>query len=362
MTRKLGRILIAVATSLGVIAVAAILFVNLRPLSFRNHPTASSVERTSAGDSNTVQPKRAPASPPAEQGSTEAEASSSERSVVANADSASVRIEREFEAVFTGGIQIDDFIRRHLAAAQSGNASSMYYVAEAMGFCHVDLMEFQSQVEWTYRDHAQPPAPRTRGDWDRQREAIMNGLAHAPDYFRAQTLSRIRRAEQCTSLGRDAAQFRQEHLEWHAAALAANQPTARARAASEGLEARPPEGLQRSKETMRDVLRTNRQLEPLLYAAQISIYVTGRDAASERLAWALLACEYYDCEATFNHLYRVGCEVASLRGEGDYCSAEMSDMDYLLGKYPGQFDVARGRATEIREAIDSARWEVLGLN
>jgi hypothetical protein len=271
----------------------------------------------------------------------------------------SISLDREFQRILSGGGRLDYFIRRQSNAAQAGNADSMHYLSEAMGKCSRVLYEVESTMQFSSIQFGNPLSPAEH-DWNYYREYIMGFAIQTTEFVKAQMLLNLKLAEQCSSLGLSTDALLQGHGVWQAAATAAGQPIALAWAAAENVEDLSPADLRHSKDTIREVLRENRQLETLLHAATVSILATGREPVAERLAWAVLGCDYYDCEGSLNHLYRVDCAIASRDG-AFYCQEGMSDADYLYGKYPGQIDIARGRAMEIRAAIDGDRWDMLGL-
>ena len=269
----------------------------------------------------------------------------------------STAIRGQFEAVLLAGTGIDEFILRHLRLAEAGNADSAFFVGEAMQYCAMDLSLFDLSFEhYDTQKRGQPP--RT----DHEKIAvIMDGLVGKPEFYRQQAQRHLDRATDCKKLGWEAQFFSEQGQSWIAKATSQGQPIARARTAKLD-PAKPPDAgqLKRSQETMRDVLSSNRDVQTLLHASTVVVAGTGRDFATERLAWAILACEYSDCERPMNSLYRGVCEGLALQ-QALHCSDDMTDLDYLFTKYPERFDVASARAKELKYALETGDWAAIGL-
>jgi len=268
----------------------------------------------------------------------------------------SLKTDQQFEESILDGSKLDDFIRRHLPRAQSGDADSAYYLAEAMQFCSMELAQFDLSFV-----HYNKQGAASSASLEHQAQVIMDGLVGKPEFFLKQVRRHIDRAIACKSIGMDSQDFYRQAGEWRQQATTLMQPVAVASAAK--LDPRNPtidaKTLNRSKALMRDVLSRNRDLKTLLHASSVVAVTTGRDYESERLAWGILACEYRQCD-NLNYLYLGKCEAMVLNGNAD-CSEEMSDLDYLRLKYPDTFDDARGRASELHEALEKEDWSALGL-
>lgn len=259
-------------------------------------------------------------------------------------------IRLELDALMAGEDQIDSFILRHLEAAEAGNADSAYYLAEAMKYCANELIKIPMSVSYITNDPVGP---------DEISDLIMSSIVGMPDYYRSEALRHIERAIACQRLGWNSDYLIQQASDWDAFAEKAGQSSARARAAEIHPENVSAERLEESKKTMRAVLKNSRELRDLLYAATVVSASTGSDYKLEILTWALVACEYQSCDS-LNYIYRGACEIMALHG-AQICTQDMTDMDYLFRKYPSQFDEARARAAEIKQAIDNGQWSLIGL-
>jgi hypothetical protein len=205
------------------------------------------------------------------------------------------------------------------------------------------------------------------------RDIITKSVASRPEFYREETRRHMERAIACKRLGKDELTLKEEGFEWERTAADLGNPIALARSIeietihrltddpqgdANVQEFRPliEDRLRTSKATILDALRGSRDLEVLLQAGDVISAATGRDRTLEHIAWALVACEYDDCEE-LNPLYRRACEAEG----ASYCSEEMSDSEYLMLKFPAQYDTARGRAMEIKEALENENWAELGL-
>lgn len=268
----------------------------------------------------------------------------------------SLKIDQQFEEAIFDGSKLDDFILQHIPRARSGQPDSAYYLAEAMKYCSMELEQFDMSIVYYDKQNA-----RDSADLEQQAQVIMDGLVGKPEFYRRQVRRHLDRAIACKSLGIDSQDLYRQAGEWDRQATTLMQPIALARAAK--LDPRNPtidaESLNRSKALMREALSRSRDLMTLLHASSVVAVTTGRDYAAERLAWGILACEYRECD-TLNYLYLGKCEAMVLNGNAE-CSEKMSDLDYLRLKYPDIFDVARGRASELHEALEKEDWRTVGL-
>lgn len=259
-------------------------------------------------------------------------------------------IRQEFEALMAGDGEIDRFILKHLTAAEKGNIDSAYYVSRAMMVCLVDLQATSLTLSLYEIDATDP---------DEISDLIMSVLVGTPEYYRTEAKRHIERAIACQRLGWDSQYHGRQSKVWGEVARDAGHPIALAKKVNDDPESVSPERLEDSRKIVRKLLQKNREREVFLAAGSVVSASTGRDYVFERLSWALLACEYNACDS-LSFYYRSGCEVMTYE-EGAFCSQDMTDMDYLFGKYPSQFDAARARAMEIKQAIDNSQWALLGL-
>jgi hypothetical protein len=302
------------------------------------------------------------------------ESEPSERKDAANRDStkkqargsafANLRTDQQFEEAIFNGSKLDDFILQHIPRAESGDPDSAYYLAEAMNYCSMELVQFNMSFAYydTQNSDYDTQNSEAASNLDHQVQVIMDGLIGKPEFYQRQVRRHLDRAIACKSLGMDSQDLYRQVGVWAKQATTLMQPIALARAAR--LDPRNPsiaaDRLNNSKAVMRDALSRNRDLMTLLHASSVAAVATGRDYATERLAWGILACEYTECD-TLNYLYLGKCEAMVLSGNAD-CSEEISDLDYLRLKYPDIFDVARGRASELYVALEKEDWATVGLN
>ena len=267
-------------------------------------------------------------------------------------DVAHREIRQEFDSVIGGNEEIDVYILRHLERAEAGDADSAIYVAEAMRYCLASV----GMVERGIRQYQIQPAGPSE-----TKEAILERLVGLSPYRRNEASLHIDRWIACKRSGWDNSYLTETAYKWEAFALNEGQPLAVARVS--GLDpnaAVTPEKLEKSKAAMRQVLTKSREFTVLWYASSVVSVSTNRDFESEKLAWALLACEYDSCDS-LNYYNRGLCEMQGKNG-ADYCTEDVTDMKYLFGRYPGKIDVARSRALFIKEAIDSGQWDLIGLD
>ncbi len=270
---------------------------------------------------------------------------------------ASLGTDQQFEEAILDGSKLDDFILLHIPRAKSGDADSAYYLAEALRYCSMELEQFD--MSFAYYDKQDSDAS---SNLEHQVQIIMDGLIGKPEFYRRQVRRHLDRAMACKSLDIDSQDLHGRAESWSKQAKALMQPIALARGArlSPRNASISAEKLNSSKAAMRDALSRSKNLVILLSASSVAAVATGRDFTTERLAWAILACNYEDC-GTLNYLYLGKCEAMVLQGSSD-CSEQMSDLDYLRLKYPNHFDVARGRASELYEALEKGDWSTVGLN
>ena len=274
-----------------------------------------------------------------------------------NGDAASaISIGQEFETMILGHEAIDEFVLRHLALAEAGNADSAHYVSEAMLYCAQELMSFNLSFD-EYRMRADGIVVSA----DEISALIMDGLTGKPEFYRVEARRHLDRAIACQRLGWDSEYLYEQAVDWGETATKLGQVIAVARSASLDPENFPVEAeqIEESKTVMREVLRESRELHVFLYASSVVSASTGSDYPFERLAWALAACEYSKCDS-LNYLYRGACEVMTLQGS-HICTEDMTDLDYLFRKYPSQFDAALARAAEIEQALSNEDWQSIGL-
>lgn len=274
---------------------------------------------------------------------------------------ASPDIKDAYDALFSGdgGRAIDQFILQHLPEAEAGNRDSALYVGDALRMCFLDMRMLQLTLTML------SPDGEDLKELSDHQDIVMKSVAARPAFYKEETRRHMERAIACERLGKDARVLQGEGYKWEAIAAELGNPIARARSimsisddgtTDDTLRRVREDQLRRAKVTILDALKESRDLEVLLQASDIVSTATGRDRTLERVAWALVACEYDDCEK-LNPRYRSVCEVQG----ASYCSDEMSDRDYLMLRYPAQYDTASGRAMEIRDALDNERWEELGL-
>ena len=267
-------------------------------------------------------------------------------------DQLHTEIRHEFDSLVAGNEEIDAFIRRHLARAESGDAQSAMYVAEAMRYCIMDLNMLELTIQQHQIDAASP---------DKVKEAIMGYLVGMTSFSRAEALRHIDRGFSCRSLGWDVNYLTEISEYWEDFAYNEGQSLAVARAAS--LNPAGPvsnSDLEVSKSVMREVLSNSREFRVLTYASTVAAVSLEAEFEFERLSWRLLACEYESCD-TLNYYYRGLCDMMGSDG-AHICTDGITDIEFLFRRYPEQFDAARARALEIKRAIDSEQWELIGLN
>lgn len=267
-------------------------------------------------------------------------------------DVAHREIRQEFDSVIGGNKEIDVFILTHLERAEAGDADSAIYVAEAMRYCMLSVGKVEQGIS-LYQ--IQPAGP------SETKEAIMERLVGLSPYRRNEASLHIDRWIACKRLSWDLSYLAETAYKWEEFAVNEGQPLAVARFASlDPNAAVTPEKLDQSKAAMRQVLSKSREFTVLRYASSVVSVSTNKDFESEKLAWALLACEYDSCD-TLNYHNRGSCEMLGKDG-ADFCTDDLTDMKYLFGRYPDKFDAARSRALFIKEAIDSGQWDLIGLD
>jgi hypothetical protein len=264
-------------------------------------------------------------------------------------------LEEDFNSIFEGSIGIADFIRQHEKLAQDGNANSMHFLAEAMKDCIASMTMIEPAID---------KVALLRGEVATNREDFRERVrqeGHRNSEFAIQEwASRVDRAYDCFTLEKDVAALGREYQTWESLVAEKDQPHAVVAAIISDLANKSPDELEQAKSVIRDVLVTNKNLETILAAEKWSSFVTGRGGTMERAAWALLACEYYDCESTLSYRYRTTCEIDAQYGD-IYCTPGMTDAEFLRAKVPGSYDIARGRAMELKQILDQRQWAQIGL-
>jgi len=264
-------------------------------------------------------------------------------------------VEDDFNALFTGKIRIDDFIRHHEALAESGRADSMHFVAEAMKDCVASMSMVQPLIDKIAQERGATAARPADYRELVEQEKIGNSEFAVEEWSR-----RIDRAYACLSLNRDISTLGNEFEQWESLAIENGQPIAVTTFITTGLQSKSTEDLQRAKNVIREQLASNKSLEIILAAEDLSAFLTGREGPAERLAWSLLACEYYDCNSRLSYRYRTTCEIDAHYGD-IYCKPGMTDYEFLRAKLPEHYDVATGRAMELKQHLDQDLWDLLGL-
>lgn len=275
--------------------------------------------------------------------------------IESDAEAFRVDVETDFHSIFAGEIGISVFIRHHEDLAQNGNADSMHYLAQAIKDCIVSMTMVQPVIDKIALE---------RGEIAEYREgyreiARQEGVVYS-EFAKQEWSNRIDRAYDCFSLGKNVATLDSESDMWEALAVERGQSNAVAASVTSELQNKTAEELQHAKSVIRDVLVSQKTLETILAAEALSSFVTGRNGTTERVAWALLACEYYDCESRLSYRYRTTCEIDATYGN-TYCTPGMTDYEFLRAKLPEHFDIAGGRAMDLKQAIDSEQWDRLGL-
>ena len=274
---------------------------------------------------------------------------------IARARAAGPTLEAEFNLVVAGGVGIGEFIREHEKLAQKGNVDSMHFLAEAMKDCTLSMTMVQPLIDRFELE---------RGELVANREDYLEYLRQSGPGNSAFAIqewnNRIERAYDCFGIDENTETLNRESSAWEAIALEKGQSNAVATSVTSDLHNKTAEELAVAKSRIRSVLVSNKTLETVLAAQTLSSFSTGRHGIVERAAWALLACEFYDCESTLSYRYRTTCEVDATYGE-IYCVPGMTDSEFIRAKVPGSYDIARGRAMELKQYFDQERWAQIGL-
>ena len=274
------------------------------------------------------------------------------------ADESDRSLGERVDAILAGNASIVEFIRNNIERARNGDSDAAFYVSQALSTCGADMMSFGMTVPILTNSNAVPATLRKQ-ELEQLRPTASAYLTDKHEFYRVQAERKMDRAIECLELGQPEALLNQAQ-ELALIATLAEHPLATIMMDNIDVDNLNDNDLSWLKEKSRGLLQNNKDREIFFYASTVSAVSLNLDRTFETLAWAIAACNYNSCD-TLSRLYRGRCEIMSLQGEGDFCADDMTDYDYLMLKYPGQFDRARARAMEISSAIDMERWEDLGL-
>lgn len=262
------------------------------------------------------------------------------------------RIRAEMDDLMAGNVDIADFLLRHLALAQEGDADSAEFTAQAMLQCMHDIGKIAMTIQHYGIDAAST---------EEMEEQIVGQLVGMSDFYLAETRRQVQRFHSCAGLQWSRELLLEEAAKWQAFAVESGQPISVSDwAAFRRNDDVTEEQLATSKALFREALKVSKDYKVFLNASTVTTRSTGNDYLSERLSWALLACEYDGCDS-LNAYYRSLCDVREAGGD-QYCFEGMTNLDYLTARHPDKIDFARSRAQEIKQAIEEERWELIGLD
>ena len=279
-------------------------------------------------------------------------------SAKAVADESERSLGERVDNILAGNASIVEFIRNNIEKARNGDPDAAFYVSRALNTCGADMMSFGMTIPMLTNVDV-VPHNLSKQQLEELRPTAMAYLADKHEFYRVQAERQMDRAIECLALGQPDELLNQAR-ELTLVATLAEHPLATIMMDNIEVENLDDNDLSMLREKSRDLLQNNKDREIFFYSATVSAASLDRDQTFETLAWAIAACNYNSCD-TLSRYYRGRCEIMSLQGEGDFCADDMTDYDYLMLKYPGQFDRARARAMEISSAIDMDRWEDLGL-
>lgn len=268
------------------------------------------------------------------------------------------KLSNQLDDILAGNGSIVAYIHALKDKAIGGDAEAAYFVTRAMNECGADINSIAMTLPLITGEN-EVRHPVTASDLKEFREPIGAYLVGKPEFYRTQAMRRVDRAIECLELGQSH-EILNESQEILQVAITAKHPLALMVTENIFGGEISKEKLVSLRQRARNFLEQAKNREIFFYAGDVAAISLDRDRTSELLAWSIAACEYSSCNS-LNRYYRGRCELMSLHGEGDFCADDLTDLEYLMQKYPGHFDVARARAAEIVNAIESEAWEELGL-